>query len=97
MRFNAPSGDDWIVRLKCKYRTGTVVRCVGVSANCTHEEAIRIAIKHVSPPRATRDGRGCVILDVDAVRMHEWDARKLAAGSRLERQVEHWSKHDAIH
>ena len=94
MRINPASGDDWVARVRCRFRGRSYTRWVGASGNATEDEAMRLIRCHVAPPRATAEHRAPTIVDIEMVRMHEWRARALVAKCDTvhAKQVEHWSK-----
>ncbi len=94
IRLLSPSGDDWIVRARCRRGRKTWTRWIGVSNNTTREAAIALATKTINTPRTVRARRGCEILDIDAWPMHSQGAQKIISGAPERRvaEVEAWGR-----
>ena len=94
-----PSGDDWIVRVRCRMAGRTFTRWVGVSGNGTDEaSALYHARIHVNTPRTVAEGRAATILDMEAARMWEWRARAIVAQAPPEKrqEVAQWNRAPAL-
>ena len=91
-RITDPTGDDWIVRLRCRAegRQWTVWR--GVNGQTEREAALKAAIGSVNTPKRVHCGRAADIYDVEIHRMFEWRARQLAAAApeHFAREIGGW-------